>query len=164
MTVSDASRLSPDDDPVLTLRDGRKITLYFGYRGLKSIESRFGSFQKFTDGLSNTDGPQFTTMLEGLAFAGWKSGITVDDLEENLDPSELDKHMEILGEALMRSFPKETKKAAEDATNPATPTQQPGDVALLRTSQNDVEAAQIGGPTTTPQLSSFTEPKSSSGI
>ena len=117
MTVTDADRLAYDA-PTLTLKDGRKLELHYGYGGLRRIEKHFGSLQGLTDAMGKGVGGEFyDAVFMGLLFGLWKTGITEAELEDQLDPAEIEKHGVLLSEALTLAFPKQAQAAVPSGEN-----------------------------------------------
>jgi hypothetical protein len=115
MELTDASRIA-NEGPVLELKDGRKLRLHFGYGGLRQIEKKFGSLQGLVESLQDgASGEFFDAVFTGLWCGLWKSGITEAELEEQLDPSDIEQHGQILSEALMLAFPKQAQQMAKAA-------------------------------------------------
>ncbi len=56
----------------------------------------------------------------------WKTGITEDDLLENLDTADLEDHATALGEALSLSFPKKSREAVKAVESQNETTVTPG--------------------------------------
>lgn len=111
MELNNADRIA-NEGPVLTLMDGRQLRLHFGFGGLRQIEKRFGSLNGLVQRLSGgEDSAFFDTIFTGLLCGLWKTGITEDDLEENLDPAEIEQYGIVLSEAIALAFPKKVQEA-----------------------------------------------------
>lgn len=147
MSFTEADRLA-NEGPMLTLTDGRKLRLHYGYGGLRRIEKHFGSVGALLRELDkNIDGEMWDTVFMGLLFGLWKYRITEDELEDNLDPSDITEHGEILSEAILLAFPKQAQEAA---------------AANLNEGETTTEST---GPTLITSPPSFVpEPLASSGI
>lgn len=134
MEITDAQRLK-NDAPTITLNDGRKLKLHFGYGGLEMIEAHFGSLQGLTDALGKgAGGAFFSAVLHGLHCALWQTQIPIEQLREQLDPADIESHGTILSDALMLAFPKQVQASnaasgeavsQNGSTGPAITTSQP---------------------------------------
>ncbi len=124
MSVTDADKLAYDNPPMLTLKDGQKLPLHYGYGGLRLIEKKFGSVQGLTDKLGQgAEGELFTAVFDGLLCGLWKTRITQEQLEDLIDPTDIEAHATVLGEALQAAFPKQvqaTQSAGEEGPSQST--------------------------------------------
>lgn len=114
MTFTDADRLAHEPKPTITLANGKKLELHYGFGGLRRIESEFGSIGGLTKELeAGADGKMFETLFKGLLCGLWKTGITETELEANLDPSEIETYADALTTALSLAFPQKAQENAE---------------------------------------------------
>jgi hypothetical protein len=113
MTTTDADRLANDPTP-LTLPDGRKIQLDYGYGALRQIEKEFGSVLALAEALLGQAGPKYYEAVAlGVKAGSWKTGMTLEQAEISLDDPKLDIDdvVEKILEALSIRLPKLVREA-----------------------------------------------------
>jgi hypothetical protein len=108
--LTDAARIA-NDTASITLDDGKTYQLHYGFGGLRRIEERYGSvrnlLEKIDDGMG--DG-YYDAVFHGILFGLWKAGITAEDLEDLIEPSDQERYGPALNAAIVAAFPREAQE------------------------------------------------------
>src|ERR1700712_5346177 len=105
--LSDADRIA-NDDASITLNDGKTYQLHYGFGGLRRIESKCGSVRNLLDKIDDGMGDgYYDAVFFGLLFGLWKTGMTEEQLEELIEPSDQDRYGPALQDAIVTAFPHE---------------------------------------------------------
>lgn len=108
--MTDADRIA-NDKATIELRDGNTYTLHYGFGGLRRIEEKFGSvralLEKIEEGMG--DG-YYDAVFSALLYGLWKTGITEEDLEDLIEPSDQERYAPALNAAILASFPHEAQE------------------------------------------------------
>lgn len=153
--MSDADVIDGTGPQPVTLLNGRTVTLRYGFRSMRRLEQMFGSLGEMArQQQAGGDGTMYEATAKMLACGmlhehdGEGAPLTVDRLDDLLDPAKIDVYLEAATAALALAFPAE----AEEVVAQGPPA---GDVAAATDSP--------GAPGTTPPPSSSDAPTPSSG-